>query len=155
LVVGHGANGLLDKAVPFTSDPWRFSFEGPRLKDSPMATLVDAEEDARSRIVNVYSENSFVATEDTIALINSRIPEFRTGILGRVPPSSFQTFCFVAVACGTDDRFDALCVDVLGNKTYLDLWHELGRERVDVANIPLTLREQLSAAYEQFAPLFE
>jgi hypothetical protein len=39
VVVGHGANGLLVKAVSFSSDAWKFSFEGPKLKDSPMATL--------------------------------------------------------------------------------------------------------------------
>jgi hypothetical protein len=130
-IVGHGANGLLAKALPLEIDSWRFSFEGPQLKDSPMATLAGAEEDAdSSRIMNFYSDGSFTAKADPSALTNNRIPTYRTDMLSSwVPPQPFETFCFFAAACGNDDRFDELCVEVLDNKTYMDLWEKLGRSR--------------------------
>jgi hypothetical protein len=148
VIVGHGANGLLAKAVPLSIDPWRFSFEGPKLKDSPMATLANAaEESDTSRIVNFYSGQSFTATSDGSALTNHRIPKYRTGALGSIPPNPFQTFCFVAAACGSDDRFDELCADVLGESTYFEAWDKL--ERARVAEIPSTMRESLTIARKQ------
>jgi hypothetical protein len=128
VVVGHGANGLLAKAVTFSYDPWRISFESPKLKDSPMATLAhSSHESATSRIVNMYTEDSFYAAYDDAALMNNRVPPY--GITKVIPPDPFDTFCFAAVACGEDDRFDALCKDVLGEKEFKDLWDTLGRPR--------------------------
>jgi hypothetical protein len=152
VVVGHGANGLLVKAIPFSSDAWRFSFEGPKLKDSPMATLSGADEESDvSRIVNFYSDESFTVSIDESALTNHRIPKYRSGISGSIPPNAFQTFCFVTAACGSDNRFDNLCGDVLGNETYLGIWNQLERPRIEEDTI--TLRERYDDLWEKYSAL--
>jgi hypothetical protein len=130
VVVGHGANGLIVKAMPLLYDPWRISFEGPRMQDSAMESLADNPNarNAQTRIVNFFTDDSLLVQDDGAALTNHRIPKY--GLLPGIPPNPFETFCFFAVACGSDDRFDNLCIDVLGNETYLDLWDELGRRRI-------------------------
>jgi hypothetical protein len=153
LIIGHGANGLLAKSIPLSVDAWRFSFEGPKLKDSPMATLASAnEEDDTSRIVNFYTGESFTAKADESALTNNRIPQYRSGILSAVPPQPFETFCFIVAACGSDDRFDNLCVDVLGDNTYFDLWENLRRPRVQ--EVDQTQQEFLAEFLEDTTTFF-
>jgi hypothetical protein len=152
VIVGHGANGLLAKALPLSIDAWRFSFEGPKLKDSPMGTLADADEESdTSRIMNFYTGESFTANADESALTNNRIPKYRSGIRSAVPPQPFQTFCFVVAACESDDRFDEICVGVLGNSTYLGLWEKLGRSRAPKAK--QTVTERLDDLRDQIASI--
>jgi hypothetical protein len=128
VVVGHGANGLLAKAVPFSYGPWRFSFEAPKLEDSAIQTLLGEDESDRSRIVNFVSEGSLIADADGEAFTNNRIPGY--GLPLGIPPTPFQTFCFVTAACGNDTRFDRICSDVMGDrKEYDKIWEKLGRER--------------------------
>jgi hypothetical protein len=75
VVVGHGANGLLAKAMAFLNDPWRVSFEGPVLEDSPIAALA---RDRKHRIrppaiVNFYTNGSIYALVDDAAFVNTKI----------------------------------------------------------------------------------
>jgi hypothetical protein len=133
LIVGHGANGLLAKAlnISMTYDPWRVSFEAPALEDTPIAALANQTSDDtnRSRIFNFYSEGSVYAISDNRALINHRIPKY--GLASFVPPNPFDAFCFSVAACLNDKRFDLLCENVLGKKNFRDIWEGLGRRRID------------------------
>jgi hypothetical protein len=130
LVVGHGANGLLAKAVKLAYDPWQVSFEGAKLEDCQMAALAGrgVNDSDQSRIVNFYRDDSLTAKEDGEALMNNRFPQY-DGPLPGIPPNPFQTFCFAAAACATDDRFDKLCFGVLGKEDYLKIWDQIGRPR--------------------------
>jgi hypothetical protein len=129
VVVGHGGNGLLVKALAFSYDPWRISFEAPSLADSPMAALAGTNEvDSRlSRILNFHGVDSIYAQSDDMALMNHRIPKY--GLSNLIPPNPFETFCFTAAACGMDDRFDTLCNDVLGEERFSSIWTDLRRWR--------------------------
>jgi hypothetical protein len=129
IIVGHGANGLLAKALPFSYDPWRVSFEGPVLKDSPIATLAqDTEVKYRQpTIINFYTNGSIYALVDNAAIGNNQIPDSKY-LSALVPPGPFETFCTVAAACAEDKRFDILCNDVLGGN-FIELWEGLGRDR--------------------------
>jgi hypothetical protein len=134
VIVGHGANGLLAKAlnISMTSDPWRVSFEAPTLEDTPIAAFANQTSDDRnrSRIFNFYSEGSIYAISDNRALINHRIPNY--GLAPLVSPNPFQTFCFAVAACLSDSRFDLLCSDVLdGQEHFREIWEGLGRHRSD------------------------
>jgi hypothetical protein len=128
-VVGDGGNGLLVKALAFSYDPWRISFEAPCLAKSPMAALAGTTEtDSQiSRILNFHGVDSVYAQSDDMALVNSRIPRY--GLSRVIPPNPFETFCFTAAACGMDDRFDMLCNDVLGEKRFSSIWVDLRRWR--------------------------
>jgi hypothetical protein len=129
LVVGHGGNGLLAKALTFSEDPWRVSFEAPMLQDSPMAALAvqESADPRRSRILNFFGDGSWYSLYDDSALINNRIPDF--GLPKWIPPNPFETFCFAVAACGRDNRFDALCNDVLTEEAFMGIWRDLGRVR--------------------------
>jgi hypothetical protein len=130
VVVGHGANGLLAKALPFSSDPWRVSFEGPVLEDSPIATLAQDPkvESQPPTIINFYTNGSIYALADDAAIGNNRIP--RSHLSAAVPPGPFETFCIVAAACAEDKRYDILCNDVFRQGKFLELWKKLRRDRV-------------------------
>jgi hypothetical protein len=130
LLVGHGANGLLAKAINISYDPWKISLEGPKLEDTPIAALTDkgAGTLERSRIFNFHTAGSFYSLDDERSLINTHFPKY--GLLGAVPPGPFDTFCFAVAVCATDDRFDALCSDVIGKKRFGDIWTMLGRLRI-------------------------
>jgi hypothetical protein len=137
VVVGHGANGLLAKALPFLNDPWRVSFEGPVLEDSPIATLAQDKTNRTRRptIVNYYTNGSIYAVVDRAAFVNTQI--IRSPLSAVIPPGPFETFCVVAAACAEDTRFDALCDDVLGGSDgFLKIWMSFDRERAsrDITN---------------------
>jgi hypothetical protein len=133
VIIGHGANGLLAKAVKISSDPWRVSFEGPKVGGTEMAANANLTkyEAKRGRIVNYHSEPSFYALVDECAFVNDEIPYY--GLPKWLPPNPFETFCFTVAACWSDDRFDDLCKDVFHNSTkpliFSDIWRTLGRER--------------------------
>jgi hypothetical protein len=129
VIVGHGANGLLVKALKISSDPWRIAFEAPKLEDTPLAALANRTNDGtnRSRILNFYGDGSFYSRFDGSALVNNRIPEY--GMTRWVPRNPFQNFCFIVAACTYDDRFDSMCNDVLGKDRFADVWKGLGRPR--------------------------
>jgi hypothetical protein len=130
VMVGHGANGLLAKVLDISKDPWRVSFEAPKVTGTPIAALANRIDDEakRSRIFNFYSDGSLYALFDEGALINTRIPDY--GLTGAVPPNPFDTFCFTVAACAHDNRFDSLCNDVLGDDVFAAIWTELGRGRL-------------------------
>jgi hypothetical protein len=120
---------LLAKGLNISKDPWRISFEGPKLADSPIAAMTSqVSADANnSRVFNFYSDGSIYALFDERALINNRIPNYG---LGRAEPRNpFETFCFTVAACGKDDRFDSLCNDVLGKQAFAAVWARVGRLR--------------------------
>jgi hypothetical protein len=129
VVVGHGANGLLAKALPFTYNPWRVSFESPVLKGSPIESLAreQALQSVSPTIINFYTEGSIYALMDNSAVINNRISSSDSSPI--IPPNPFETFCMVAAACAQDDRFDQLCNDVLDGG-FENVWNGVGRERV-------------------------
>jgi hypothetical protein len=129
VIVGHGANGLLAKALNISSDPWRISFEAPNLEGTPVAALANhaSDEANRSRIFNFYGDGSFYSLFDESALVNNRIPDY--GMSAWVPRNPFQTFCFSVAACASDDRFDAICNDILGKDRFAEIWKGLGRPR--------------------------
>jgi hypothetical protein len=128
VVVGHGANGLLTKAAPFEYDPWRISFEAPKLDGSPMATVADATETDNSRIVNFHSETWFYASLDDAAITNTRIPYYN--FLRFVPANPWQMLCFVVAACGNDTRFDHVCKEFVGMDDFEEIWKLVGRQRI-------------------------
>jgi hypothetical protein len=130
VVVGHGGNGLLVKALPFSYDPWRVSFEAPSLAGSPMAGLagIDKNDSKLSRIVNFHGVDSIYAQSDDMALMNNRIPKY--GLSRLIPPNPFETFCFTVAACAMDNRFDGLCIDVLGKQRFSSIWTDLRRWRI-------------------------
>jgi hypothetical protein len=134
VMVGHGANGLIMKALKFENgtDPWRVAFESPMLFDSPMATLANLGEldSTLSRTINFYSDHSFYALYDQAALVNNRIPSYssRSRV---IPPHSFETFCFTVAACGNDPVLDRLCERVFSSPTeFGNLCSKLGRPRL-------------------------
>jgi hypothetical protein len=129
LIVGHDANGLLIKALPFDHDPSRVSFEGVRPSGSSIEALENAKErdPARLRIVNFYTNGSSYATTDDTALTNSCIlkPDF----LPIIPPTPFKTFCFVVAACENGPKRDKICEDLLTNETFVSMTRMIGRLR--------------------------
>jgi hypothetical protein len=134
VIVGHGANGLIMKALKFEhgANPWRVAFESPMLQDSPMATLADLGEidSTLPRIVNFYSDGSFYALLDDAALVNNKIPSYssRSEI---IPPHSFETFCFTVAACGNDPVLDRLCERVFSSPAeFGQLCTKVGRPRL-------------------------
>jgi hypothetical protein len=129
VVVGHGANGLLAKALPFSYNPWRVSFESPVLEDSPIEALAREQniQTAPPTIINFYTNGSIYALIDDLAVVNNRIT--RSDLSPMIPPNPFETFCVVAASCAQDDRFDQLCNDVLDGG-YETMWKRLGRARV-------------------------
>jgi hypothetical protein len=129
VVVGHGANGLLAKALPFSYNPWRVSFESPVLEDSPIEALARDQNMQTSppTIINFYTEGSIYALMDSSAVVNNRIG--RSDLSPMIPPNPFETFCIVAAACAEDERFDEFCNDVLGGG-FGAVWKGLDRERV-------------------------
>jgi hypothetical protein len=132
VIVGHGANGLIMKALSFMdgSDPWRIAFESPMLSGSPMATMARVLEinATRSRLMNFYSEGSFYARDDEAALMNNRFPKYAPHN-PVIPPHAFETFCFAVAACGDDPLLDHLCQEVWKDKNFENLCDELGRPR--------------------------
>jgi hypothetical protein len=137
VIVGHGANGLLAKALNIDKDPWRISFEAPKLEDTPIATLANAanNDPDRSRIFNFYGDGSFYSLSDDRALINNRIPKY--GLRGVVPPNSFETFCFFVAACSNEDQFDNLCTDVFHDrkKNFSIIGRDLERPRLPSSDL--------------------
>jgi hypothetical protein len=133
VIVGHGANGLLLKALNFTdgSDPWRIAFESPMLTESPMAALANLRliNATRSRILNFYSEGSMYALYDDAALTNHRIPKYSPWN-PLIPPDASHTFCFAVAACGNDTRLDGMCEHILDGGKFEKLAQELGRPRL-------------------------
>jgi hypothetical protein len=129
VVVGHGANGLLAKALPFSYSPWRVSFESPVLEDSPIEALAREQDTQTSTpaIINYYTDGSIYALVDAQAVINNRIS--RSDSSPVIPPNPFETFCIVAAACAQDDRFDQFCNDVLDGE-FNTVWNVLDRGRV-------------------------
>jgi hypothetical protein len=131
VMVGHGANGLIMKALKFEngSHPWRVAFESPMLSDSPMATLADLGqiEPAVSRIVNFYSEGSIYALSDSAAIMNNRMPSYSSRS-SAIPPHSFETFCFTVAACGNDPVLDRMCERV--DTAFGNLCAKIGRPRI-------------------------
>jgi hypothetical protein len=133
VMVGHGANGLIMKALTFESgtDPWRVAFESPMLMNSPMATLANLGEiDSKlSKIINFYSVGSFYALFDEAALVNNRFPSYSSHSR-LVPPHSFETFCFTVAACGNDPILNGLCERVFPDpQEFRNLCTEVGRSR--------------------------
>jgi hypothetical protein len=116
--VGHGANGLIVKAINLHTDtePWRVAFESARLKDSPMETLSGTTmSDSTSSIINFYGEGSLFAYDEPAALTNHRLPiyppasQLIPALHEFVPPDPFRTFCHIEAACGTDPVLDDMC----------------------------------------------
>jgi hypothetical protein len=101
--------------------------------------------------VNFYSDGLFTVSIDESTLTNHRIPKYRSGVSGSIPPNAFQTFCFVTSACGNDNCFDELCVDVLRNETYSEIWKWLDRPRIeeDTTN----LREHYDDLWKNYSAL--
>jgi hypothetical protein len=139
VIVGHGANGLIMKALKFGNgrNPWRVAFESPMLSGSPMETLADLGETdpTRSRIINFYSLDSLYALPDDAALVNNRIPSYSSHNR-LIPPHSFETFCFAVAACGNDPVLDRLCEGVFEHigsaRDFRDLSKKIGRPRIRV-----------------------
>jgi hypothetical protein len=134
VMIGHGANGLIMKALKFENgaDPWRVAFESPMLIDSPMATLANLGDiDSRfSRIINFYGEGSIYALSDDAALVNNKIPSYSSQAR-LVPPHSFETFCFTVAACGNNPLLDRLCERVFPDSAeFGNLCAEIGRPRI-------------------------
>jgi hypothetical protein len=134
VMVGHGANGLIMKALQFEkgTDPWRVAFESPMLLDSPMATLANLGDldSTLSRVVNFYSEDSFYALDDGAALVNNRVPPYSSQSR-LIPPHSFETFCFTVAACGDDPVLDHLCESVFQTPAQFgNLCTKVGRPRI-------------------------
>jgi hypothetical protein len=134
VMIGHGANGLIMKALKFENgtDPWRVAFESPMLMDSPMATLANLGEidSTLSRIVNLYSDGSFYALSDDAALVNNKMPSYSSHNR-LIPPHSFETFCFTVAACGNDPVLDGLCERVFSSTAAFGaLCTKMGRPRV-------------------------
>jgi hypothetical protein len=132
--VGHGANGLIMKALKFENgtDPWRVAFESPMLQDIPMATLANLGDidSTLSRIVNFYSDGSFYALSDDAALVNNKIPSYSSQSR-LIPPHSFETFCFTVAACGDDPVLDRLCAQVFSSaEEFGNLCTKIGRPRL-------------------------
>jgi hypothetical protein len=137
VIIGHGANGLIMKALKFENgtDPWRVAFESPMLSGSPMATLAEVGDidSTLSRIINFHSEDSFYALSDDAALTNNRIPQY-SAQNRLIPPHSFETFCFTVAACANDPVLDTLCEGVFEHiataRKFRDLCTKVGRPRV-------------------------
>jgi hypothetical protein len=127
VLVGHGANGLLAKALPFSYNTWRVSFESPVLEDSPIEALAKEGRVVTPTIINYYTNGSIYALVDDAAAMNNRIVRADTSSI--IPPNPFETFCVLAAACAKDDRYDQLCNDVLDGG-FETVWKRLGRERV-------------------------
>jgi hypothetical protein len=116
-MVGHGANGILMKAVALDHDPRRVALESPKFDDSPLIPISDyAKTDqapAISRVVNFFTAGGIYAHSDASASQNLETPSY--GINPLRPPDAWDTLCFFAAACDPDDRFHTLCGEVLGD----------------------------------------
>jgi hypothetical protein len=119
LFVGHGAGGLIVKALQFENgtEPWRVAFESSALHKSPMATISGADESQGPvrTIINFIGAGSLYAQVDDAALGNFKIlvypeaSELIPGITEFVPPRPLRTFCLIQAACGSDAMLDDMC----------------------------------------------
>jgi hypothetical protein len=117
--VGHGAGGLIVKALQFDdgTEPWRVAFESSVLHDSPLATSSGASDNERPArtIINFIGAGSLYARVDEAALGNYKIlvyPEVSELIPSPrdlVPPHPLRTFCLIQAACGSDSVLDDMC----------------------------------------------
>jgi hypothetical protein len=117
--VGHGAGGLIVKALQFEdgTEPWRVAFESSGLHDSPMATISGASESERPArtIINFIGAGSIYAGVDEAALGNFKIlvypeaSELIPSLKELVPPHPLSTFCLIQAACGSDSVLDDMC----------------------------------------------
>jgi uncharacterized membrane protein HdeD (DUF308 family) len=119
VLVGHGATGLIAKALQFEdrTEPWRVAFESSVLHDSPMATISGAGENDRTvrTIINFIGDGSLYAQPDQAALGNFQLlvypkaSKLIPGLKELVPPHSLRTFCLIQAACGSDSMLDDMC----------------------------------------------
>jgi hypothetical protein len=128
-IVGHGANGVLAKAIDFNYEPWRLTLEAPAFDESPLVAMSDYAKtsinQATTRVVNLFTGSVYTRSDKT-ASSNIEMPKH--GVFPARPPDVWETLCFIAAACDSDDGFHTLCGEILGDeKAFYAVHNKLGR----------------------------
>jgi hypothetical protein len=125
--VGHGAGGLMAKALAVQFDRMGVAFEGPNLMTSALDQRVVPGRERKRVLVNIDSADSLFTLNEDGATENIRVPTLRRSWFGGSNP--YEMFCRLAAACVSDDTFDHLCDEAVGLDTYKQFFALWGRDR--------------------------
>jgi hypothetical protein len=129
VMVGHGAAGLIAKALALNHNWYGVSFESTQYERSPIEAFF-ASNDTRpqNNIFNFYSEDSFLVLPEPESRLNYKMPAWQSYFR---PAETYETMCLLMAGCVSDDRFDALCSDLVGFRQYQRYFQSWGRRRLD------------------------
>jgi hypothetical protein len=81
------------------------------------------DEALRHNLLNLFSGSTLLATRETGAKTNVILPAWQKLW---APAAPAQTFCLAAAGCATDERYDALCEQLVGMeqfRAYVRSWN--------------------------------
>jgi hypothetical protein len=129
IVVGHSAGGLIAKALALKIGWLGVAYESPQLERSPVSGLFGQVDDAlRHNLLNLFSGSTLLATHETRAKTNVILPAWQKLW---APATHAQTFCLAAAGCAMDDRYDALCEQLVGKEQFRAYFKSWNRTRTD------------------------
>jgi hypothetical protein len=137
-IVGHGAYGLLAKALSGHYSTRGYAFNSLQFENSPIAILREWErgdnESDEGPIEHFRSGTSFQVFTDQVFKTSDWhiLPTNHTGIAGFFEtPRVAEMLCLVAAGCATTDQYDNLCGRLLGSakgfQEMLCLWNRTRR----------------------------
>jgi hypothetical protein len=125
--VGHGAGGLMAKALATQFDRMGVAFEAPNLVTSVLDQRVGRGSDRKTVLVNVDSADSLFALAEDGATENLRVPTLGRSWFGGSNP--YEMFSRLAAARVSDDTFDHLCDGAVRLERYKQFFALWGRDR--------------------------
>jgi hypothetical protein len=127
LFIGHGAGGLIAKGLALRFEAIGIAYEAPQFVRSPVSGLFGEFPEARElKILNFHSGSTLLAMEEAKAKVNGMLPTWQKLW---APATHSQTFCLLAAGCAIDDRYDALCNELVGQGMFRAYFKSWGRER--------------------------
>jgi hypothetical protein len=129
LAFGHGAAGLVSKAIAREHGWVGVAAEAPEFDRSPLSGFFGQRpESYEESIFNIYSGTTLLAMAEARAKLNIVLPSWQELW---APATQEQTFCLLAAGCAEDDRYDSLCAKLVGTSRFRDYFESWGRPRTD------------------------
>ena len=129
VLTGHTSGGLYAKSYAAYRNLQAVTFESPKLENSRMYELLnrDSKEGANwGHLINVYSPSSLLSVQEDSAVTNVKLPTYQSYMS---PANVYSTFCHLAAACVSDDRYDHFCSYAVGPDAYMKSFEEWERPR--------------------------
>jgi hypothetical protein len=132
-IAGHGAYGLLAKAISGHYNTRGYSFNSLQFANSPLSVFRAWEtpnESLEGAIEHFRSDLTFqVFTDDTRQMSDWHILPFdKNGISAFFrTPKTAETFCWVAAGCAITDQYDKLCDSLLNGPKFMDMLEKWNR----------------------------